>query len=134
MTKRTQPADDFDSPWMMVLPDEAQDQFRADLWNLEQEKAMPYLSSIERLARDEGIEEGQQEGLRKGLLEGIALALDMKFGRSGRKLLAQARALRDVADLRRLVRFIRPAKTVADVAKHLRRPNSRSAQTEDVRD
>jgi hypothetical protein len=36
---------------------------------------MPYVTSIERLAR----EEGRQEGLEAGLREGIALAIEMKF-------------------------------------------------------
>lgn len=72
---------------------------------------MPYLSSIERNALAKGREEGREEGL----LEGIELVLDARFGQSGRRLLSKVRALGDVSELRRFARFLKTAKTLADV-------------------
>ena len=72
---------------------------------------MPYVTSVERLAR----QEGRQEGLIEGLHEGIAVALDAKFGAAGRKLLRKVRAVRDVGRLRTLSRVLKTAKTVEDI-------------------
>ena len=47
--------------WLMTLPEGLEIAFRQQLINLEQEKAMPYVTSIERLGREEGRQEGRQE-------------------------------------------------------------------------
>ena len=77
------------------LVEELDNAFREDVFRYEEEKSMPYLSSIERWAiqrgleqgRQEGRQEGRAEGLREGLCEGIALSLEVKFGPASRKLL-----------------------------------------------
>ena len=64
---------------------------------------MPYLSSIERLAKEEGLQEGRQEGRQEGaresLLKVIQAGLQGKFGRAGLKLLPKIRALENDAQL-----------------------------------
>jgi hypothetical protein len=57
--------------WLMTLPAELQEQFRGEMYAYEQETHMPYVTSIERLAKD--------EGRREGLLVGIELLLVGKF-------------------------------------------------------
>ncbi|MCA9221589.1 MAG: hypothetical protein KDA71_14760, partial [Planctomycetales bacterium] len=61
--------------WMMDLPAAAQIRFRDELEQLEKEKNMPYVTSIERLAREEGVElglkQGREQGLERGLTKGI---------------------------------------------------------------
>lgn len=44
--------------WMMDLPPDLAVQFRTGLEQIEEEKNMPYVTSIERLAKEEGREEG----------------------------------------------------------------------------
>jgi predicted transposase YdaD len=43
-------------------------QFRSDLESIEREKQMPYVTSVERLAKAEGREEGREEGLLMGTI------------------------------------------------------------------
>jgi hypothetical protein len=84
---------------------------------------MPYLSSIERLARDVGfrvgLRVGFRVGFREGLLEAITLDLDIKFGRASRKLLPKIRAITEIEKLRKMLRAINAAKTFDEIRKRL---------------
>ena len=44
--------------WVMVLPEELASRFKAEVRSYEEEKRMRYVTSIERLAKQEGIEQG----------------------------------------------------------------------------
>lgn len=47
--------------WLMSLPSALQTKLRENLTAYEEEKNMPYVTSVERIAREEGIQEGLQE-------------------------------------------------------------------------
>lgn len=57
--------------WMMRLPDTLAKEFRQNLAQLEQEENMRYVTSIERLAIEEGLEKGLLQGLEKGMQQGM---------------------------------------------------------------
>src|SRR5260370_39998554 len=87
----------------------------------ETEKHMRYQTSIERHALKEGREQGREEELR----EGIAVGLEAKFGKPGRKLLPKVGELQDLAALRALSRALMTATTLDEVRMLLPRgPNT----------
>ncbi len=56
--------------WMMRLPSVLDRRFKADLVAYEEEMHMPYVTSVERLAKEEGLEEGLEKGREEGFLKG----------------------------------------------------------------
>lgn len=65
--------------WLMRLPKGMDARLRQDLDTLEQEAGMVYITSIERLAIEEGmakgVRQGMQQGMQQGRLEGKAQLL-----------------------------------------------------------
>jgi len=70
--------------WLLMLPKGLNKVFKEEIAKHEEKKKMPYVTSIERLAKEEGIQEGIQEGIDKGeLLEKqkvLRKLLSRKFG------------------------------------------------------
>jgi flagellar biosynthesis/type III secretory pathway protein FliH len=71
----------------------------------EEQAKMPYVTSIERLGREEGHKEGHEEGYKAGRQEGEALVLmrliELKFGPPSEAVRAQINA----ADAETLLRW-----------------------------
>jgi len=57
--------------WLLELPADRELSFREELRKIEEINNMPYITSVERLAREEGLEQGLEQGLQKGRQEGI---------------------------------------------------------------
>ncbi|NWJ95903.1 MAG: DUF4351 domain-containing protein [Chloroflexi bacterium] len=66
------------------LPEELDQEFRREVTRYEEEERMPYVSSIERLGREdglkEGLEKGRQEGKQEGTVTLILRQLKRRFG------------------------------------------------------
>ena len=110
--------------WMMELPKPLEALFSDEIRDFEKEKEMPYVTSVERLGREAGLEAGREQGLKQGLeqgleqgreqgreqgleqglkqglLAGIELALKLKFGPDGPRLLPEIRQITEVDLLR----------------------------------
>jgi hypothetical protein len=56
--------------WLLVLPEGLARQFKQQLMSYEQSQVMPYVTSIERMAKEEGRAEGRTEGRIEGRTEG----------------------------------------------------------------
>ncbi|MBM3998077.1 MAG: transposase [Planctomycetes bacterium] len=75
---------------------------------------MPYVTSIERRARQEGLQQGIQEGLQQGMQQGqqegilqgvrdlLRQALEVRFGAPPDSVLSKIEQCRDAAALRAL--------------------------------
>lgn len=101
--------------WIMDLPDDLAEAFRQEVYTYEEEKHMPYVTSIERLARQEGLREGEH----KGMCQMIAVALEAKFGQRGLKLMRKIQGIQEAKALRELARAINIAKTLDEVRDEL---------------
>jgi len=57
--------------WLVALPDEQERALRREIEQIEEEKRMPYITSVERIGREEGEQIGRREGREEGLREGL---------------------------------------------------------------
>lgn len=100
--------------WLMALPEDLDEEFRAELHAFEKEESVPFVTSFERA----GMKRGVEKGLRQGRIEAITLALDIKFGAAGRHLLAKVKEL-EIDKLKKLARFLKKAETLDEVREYL---------------
>ena len=96
--------------WMLTLPQELNESIREEIHRFEEERKMPYVTSIERLAREEGRQEGI-EALRKGILE----LLKSKFPGAEAKYVRKVRAARDIERLQAILVAVGRAETLDEV-------------------
>jgi hypothetical protein len=99
--------------WMLTLPDELEKEFHQEIHQFEEERRMPYVTSVERFAL--------KKGLREGLLEGITSLLKVKFGEVDKQVLEEIKALDDVSQLRKVLRAVEKAKTLDGTQALMRR-------------
>ncbi len=101
--------------WLLDLPAELKQVFEEELHAYEQEKQMPYITSIERSGIEKGLQQGRQEGLQEGFQEAIATALTEKFKAAGKRLLPSIRAIRDIEQLRILLKASLCAESLQEI-------------------
>jgi hypothetical protein len=94
--------------WMLHLRPDLGRKFERDLVELEEELHMPYVTSVERIAEERGLEKGRTEGLQKGLQKGIRLALKLKFGEAGLDLMPEIAKIEDPRHLKSSFRRSKP--------------------------
>jgi hypothetical protein len=102
--------------WLLVLPAALEQEFWHELHQLEEERRMPYVTSVERLGMQKGFEQGLQQGLQQGVQQGLQqgklqAARDMllevvavRFGGVPDDVLAVVRRLETVEPLHALLR------------------------------
>jgi predicted DNA-binding ribbon-helix-helix protein len=89
--------------WMMALPPPLELVFQQDLANIQEEKQMPFITSIERIAH--------QRGLRKG----IESVLRVRFGPDGLKLMPEIEGILDEHQLQEILTALESASSPDDV-------------------
>jgi hypothetical protein len=89
--------------WIMDLPPELERQFQDDLAQFEQEKQMPYVSTIERMGVEKGRAEGRAEGAREQALRTIESGLLARFEDEGLALMSQIRQIVSLDQLQAIV-------------------------------
>jgi hypothetical protein len=90
--------------WFMDLPQELEEQLQQELIRFEEEKHMPYITGIERLAEKRGKAEGKVEGKAEGRVDTLLQILEKRSATAVPTELASAvRATSDLALLERWV-------------------------------
>ena len=89
--------------WLMELPPALEERFGEEIERMQEEKRMPYVTSIERVA------------LRRGLREGIEAMLELRFGEEGLKYMPEIQAIHEEEKLRVILRAARTADKLEDV-------------------
>jgi len=101
--------------WMLNLPPELEIQFR-DAWHShEEEQKMPYITSFERLAKNDGLQQGRIEGRIEGLHVAIELGMELKFGREGLSLVPEISKITDLPLLQAIKTAIKDVESLEDV-------------------
>jgi len=100
--------------YVLTLPDSLACRFDREVEDIEEVLNMPYVTSIERRARQEGLQQGIQEGLQQGMQQGqqegilqgvrdlLRQALEVRFGAPPDSVLSKIEQCRDAAALRAL--------------------------------
>ncbi len=86
----------------MVLPPGLEQDFRVEYKRYQEEQKMPYITSIERLAKEEGKEEGRTEERLVTTRQHIIAILTMRFGQVPESLTSKINQIEDLAQLEQL--------------------------------
>ena len=98
--------------WLVELPPELDRQVKRQVFEeFEREKFMPFVTSWERIAKEDGRVEGRVEGM----VEGMAVALELKFGTAGLAFAEELKSITDLAKLRAVRDAIRSASSPDDL-------------------
>jgi len=106
--------------WLIQLPPKLTIEINRELAEYEDQKRMPYITSIERIGRRQGRQEGRQEGRLEGRHEGqllaardgVRLVLEARFGQVPASILER---LERVTALDRLKLLLRRASTAVSL-------------------
>ncbi len=79
---------------------------------------MPYITSTERLAREEGREQGREEG-RQVMADTVSLVLELKFGDKGSEFAQEVCQVKSFAKLMAIQQAIRAGKSLDELRRVL---------------
>ena len=92
---------------MMALPKPIQRNFKTEMERYQEEKEMRFMSQIELMAMEDGIEEGKQRGKQEGILEtlreGALDILQKRFSEVTPELTSKLNSLSDASSLKELM-------------------------------
>ncbi|MEL6165479.1 MAG: hypothetical protein AAFR37_17575 [Cyanobacteria bacterium J06628_3] len=92
---------------MLKLPEDLEISFWDEVTEYEENKKMPYVTSVER----RGIQKGKEEGI----LKGIEALLEVKFGVEALELLPEISQIQDVDVLESILTGIKAKKTLEEI-------------------
>jgi flagellar biosynthesis/type III secretory pathway protein FliH len=116
--------------WLPCLPENLEQQFKQQLEQLEAQTQMRYVTSIERIAREEGREEGREKGREEGREKGrekgreegatyvLLRLLEHRFGELPEAVTAHVQRL-SLAQTEALVNHALGAESLAQFVTHL---------------
>ena len=100
--------------WVMVLPKPLEEAFWTEVRTYEEEQKVPYITSVERIGFDRGIEEGRQETT----LELANRLLNRRFGVLPQPIVTQIHSL-SIEQLKLLAEELLDLRTIEDLTQYL---------------
>jgi len=98
--------------WLMALPENLERRFSEEIMRYEEEKQMPYITSIEQIGIEKGIQQGIQQGLVQKAREDVIGILETRFAETPQSIVA---AINDIDILSILNRLLKKAITVSSL-------------------
>ena len=86
--------------WLMALPENLELRFSEEIMRYEEEKQMPYITSIEQI----GIEKGIQQGLLQKAKEDVIGILETRFAEAPQSIIAAINDINDLSILKKLLK------------------------------
>jgi hypothetical protein len=88
--------------YILTLPKPKALEFRNELEQFEEDRKMPYMTSTERIAREEGLMQGMQQGITQGMQQGITQGMQQGItqGISRGQLESLREAVLDILEVR----------------------------------
>jgi hypothetical protein len=111
--------------WVMVLPDELARDFRQELRSYEEAIRMRYVTTIERMASEEGRQEGRQEGTLETSREFVMEILETRFGEVPSSIVEFINGIDDPSVLKTIFKRAIAIKSVAQLQQVLEQITSR---------
>jgi hypothetical protein len=94
--------------WMVNLPEAAEEEFKREIQHFEEENQMPYVTSVERLARQEGLSEGISQGIAEGIIQNgrevILDVLEVRFQEVPTEVIQKINEIEDPTLLKTILR------------------------------
>ena len=90
--------------WVITLPQNLAISFRQELEQYEQERQMPYVTSIERMA------------IRQGLIDAIELGLELKFGTEALNLLPEITQIENIENLKEIREALKTVNSLTELS------------------
>jgi hypothetical protein len=90
--------------WLLVLPAALEQEFWHELRQFEEDKHMPYVTSVERRGFEQGLQQGLQQGQLQEAREMLLEAVATRFGEVPEDVTAAVQHLETVEPLRGLLR------------------------------
>ena len=90
--------------YVLRLPAGLAERYQGELARLEEDCGMPFLTTFEQKALEQGIEQGIEQGLRQGIINALRQTLEVRFGDVPESLLEgieQTKTLEEVAAIHR---------------------------------
>ena len=91
--------------WLMKLPRELEARFLRQVYELEKQKIMPYVTSAEQFGMEKGMEKGMEQGQLMAFRESLLELLQARFGAVPQHLRETINTQGDVARLRDWLRL-----------------------------
>jgi hypothetical protein len=99
--------------WFLELPKPQAIAFWREIKQSEEEKSMPFITTPERMGREEGL----REGLREGFLKAIQLGLKQHYGSPGVDLIPKVQAIAEPSELEEILTRIISAAPIEEIQK-----------------